>query len=160
MKVSNIAIMAALAIATPALADAPAPLEFVKMAGASDLYEKESSKLVLETTRDAKVKSFASMMVKDHTKSTADVKAAASKAGVTPPPPMLMPAQEQMIAELRAATGEQRDAAYIAQQKQAHDQAYALHSGYAKEGTAAPLKAAAAKIAPVVQHHIEMLKTM
>ncbi|MFW2830614.1 DUF4142 domain-containing protein [Sphingomonas sp. ID0503] len=160
MKALHLMIPAALMVAAPALAAAPAPLDFVKKAGASDLYEQESSKLVLATTQDPKVKSFASMMVTDHSKSTADVKAAAAKAGVTAPPPKLMPEQEKMIGELKAATGKQRDAAYIAQQKQAHMKALALHKGYATEGTAAPLKAAAAKIAPVVQHHIDMLKSM
>lgn len=151
---------AALVVAAPAAAQVMTPAEFVKTAGASDLYEKESSRLVLQTTQDPKIRSFAQMMIADHTKSTADVKAAARKARVKVAPPKLMPPQAEMIAQLKAETGPARDAAYVAQQKTAHNQALTVHSAYAAEGTAAPLKAAAAKIAPVVQHHIEMLKTM
>ena len=58
------------------------------------------------------------------------------------------------------ATGTERDALYVTQQKEAHQMALALHQGYAANGTSAPLKAAAAKIAPVVQSHIDMLNGM
>jgi putative membrane protein len=153
-----------LALAAPALAQAPAQTmpasAFVKAAGASDLYERQSSQLVLQTTKNDKVRSFATMMLKDHANSTAMVKTAATQAGVKPTPPMLTPSQQKMIADLRAQTGTARDTAYISQQKQAHEQALALHTGYARSGDAAPLKAVAAKIAPVVDHHLAMLKGM
>lgn len=147
-------------MANPAMAQAMAPQDYVAKAGASDLYERTSSKLVLETTKDAKVRQFAQMMIKDHTKSTNDVKTAAKQSSVTPPPPMLEPDQSQMVAELRKTRGVARDQAYIAQQKVAHQKALALHQGYAQAGTAAPLKAVAAQTAPVVQHHLEMLNGM
>jgi putative membrane protein len=151
---------AAMIVAAPAAAQVMTPTEYVTAAGAGDLYEKESSKLVLQTTQDPKIRSFAQMMIADHTKSTADVKAAARKARVKVPAPKLMPPQAEMVAQLKAESGPARDAAYVAQQKTAHNQALALHSAYAAEGTAAPLKEVAGKTAPVVQHHIDMLKTM
>lgn len=151
---------AAALAATPAAAQVMTPAEFVKTAGASDLYEKESSQLVLQTTQDAKIRSFAQMMIDHHAKSTADVKAAARKARVAVPAPKLMPLQAELVAQLRAESGPARDAAYVAQQKAAHNQALAVHKAYAADGTAAPLKAAAAKIEPVVMQHIEMLKAM
>lgn len=160
MKTFHFLTAVALVIAAPALAQAMSPAEYVAAAGASDLYERQSSQLVLGSTADPKVQSFATMMVKDHTKSTAEVKAAAARAGVKAAPPKLTPAQAEMIAQLQAENGESRDAAYLAQQKLAHGQALAVHQAYAKDGTAAPLKMAAAKVAPVVEHHIEMLKTM
>lgn len=150
----------AMIAAVPATAQVASPGAFVAAAGAGDLYEKTSSQLVLQSTRDPKVRSFAQMMVRDHNQSTAMVKAAAARAGVRSAPPKLMPAQAQMVADLRRASGADRDRAYVTQQRTAHDQALALHQGYAANGTAAPLKAAAAKIAPVVQHHIEMLSSM
>lgn len=147
--------------ASAALAQgAPAPAEFVKKAGASDLYEQQSSKLVLATTQDAKVREFAGMMVNDHQKSTAMVKSAATESGVKPMPPKLEPKQAQMIAELKKAKGPARDQAYVQQQKMAHQEALALHSGYAESGTAPALKAAAGQIVPVVQHHVDMLQSM
>ena len=159
MKLYMIAAAAAL-IATPALAQVMTPAEYVKTAGASDLYERQSSQVVLQTTADPNVRAFAQMMIMHHTKSTAEVKAAARRARVVVAPPMLMPVQAELIAELRAEQGAARDAAYIAQQKASHNQALAVQQAYAAEGTAPALRRAAAGIVPVVQQHIAMLMKM
>jgi putative membrane protein len=148
-----------LVAAAPALAQATSPATYVAKAGASDLYERQSSTLV-RSSKNAKVRDFAQTMIAHHTKSTADVKAAARAAGLRPAPPKLMPMQARMIADLRKASGSARDTLYVTQQKQAHQQALALHQGYAADGTSPPLKAAAAKIAPVVQSHLDMLNGM
>lgn len=161
MKTRLMIAAAAMTLFTlPASAQVMSGPMFVATAGASDLYEKTSSQLVLETTQDPAIRSFATMMVADHAKSTAAVKAAAAKARIKSAPPKLNPAQAEMIAQLRAEPAATRDAAYVAQQKTAHAQALNVHKTYAMEGTVAPLKATAAQIAPVVQHHIDMLKTM
>ena len=151
---------AALFVAAPATAQVMSPSEYVATAGASDLYERTSSQVVLESTQNPALRSFAQMMIDHHTKSTADVKAAAMRAKVKAAPPMLNPTQTEMVAELRAETGPARDATYIAQQKAAHGQALAVQKAYAMDGTAAPLKTAAMSIVPVVERHIAMLKTM
>jgi len=52
-----------------------------------------------------------------------------------------------------AASGTARDSLYTTQQKAAHAEALALHQDSAAKGTAPALKAASAKIVPVVQHH-------
>jgi putative membrane protein len=150
----------AILFATPAVAQQMTPDAYVAAAGAGDLYEKTSSQMVLQSTKDPKVRSFAQGMIRDHTKSTAMVKAAATKAGLKPRPPVLTPEQKDMVAQLRTETGTARDRTYLTQQQTAHQQALALHQGYAANGTAAPLKTAAGQIAPVVQHHIDMLKGM
>lgn len=150
----------ALMIAAPAAAQVMAPNDYVATAGASDLYEITSSQLVLQSTADPKVRQFAQMMIAHHTKSTAEVKAAAAKSQVNAPPPALNPLQTELVAELQAEIGPARDAAYVAQQKESHQQALAVQKAYAAEGTAAPLKAAARKIVPVVQSHIAMLMKM
>ena len=162
MKTVSIAAITAVAwFAAPAVAQVPAtPAGYVAAAGASDLYERQSSQLVLQSTADPKVRSFAQMMLADHAKSTAKVKAAAARAKVKAAPPRLMPDQAKMIADLRAQSGTARDTAYVAQQKTAHQKALALHRGYAESGSAAPLKTVAAGIAPVVEHHIELLNAM
>ena len=82
------------------------------------------------------------------------------KAGLHLAPPKLMPMQASDIAKLRAAQGPARDKLYLQQQKTSHDMALQLQQGYAGNGTSAPLKAAAAKITPVVQEHIAMLNKM
>ena len=153
-------LLLAVAVATPALAQPMSPSQYVTTAGASDLYEQQSSQLVLQTTQDPNVRAFANEMIGDHGKSTAMVKSAAMKSGVSAPPPALMPAQQEMIAQLQAASRAERDAAYLAQQKAAHGQALAVQMAYAKEGGDPALRSAAANIVPVVEHHIMMLKAM
>lgn len=154
------AALTASAFASPVMAQVMTPTEYVATAGASDLYERQASQTVLETTSNPAVKSFATMMLSAHAQSTAEVKAAAMKSKVKAAPPMLMPAQAEMIAQLQAETGPARDAAYIAQQKAAHGQALAVQQAYAADGTAPALKMAAGKIVPVVQDHIMMVMKM
>src|SRR3546814_15018320 len=67
-----------------------------------------SSKIVLETTSDARVKSFATMMIGDHGKSTAMLKSAAAASDVKAPPPGLTPDQQATVAALQQARGVDR----------------------------------------------------
>lgn len=160
MKLIHALVLAFVIIASPAFAQVMSAAEYVKTAGASDLYERQSSEIVLETSKDSKVRAFAAMMIEQHDKSTANVKAAALKVNVKIAPPVLMPPQSELIVQLRSEKGAARDARYIAQQKAAHGQALAVQKAYAADGTAAPLKAVAATIVPVVEHHIHELMTM
>ena len=88
----------AMAPAAPAAAPTDAA-GYIAQAGAGDLFEIESSKVALEKSQTKAVRDFAQMMIDQHQKSTADVKAAAQKAGLTVPPPKLMPNQQQMLDE-------------------------------------------------------------
>ncbi len=159
-RLTMFAAAVTMAAAAPLMAQTTDATTYVAKAGASDMYERQSSQLVLQSTKDAKIRDFATMMIRDHAKSTADVKRAATQSNVRVPAPKLEPMQAQMIAELRRATGPARDRLYVQQQQTAHQQALALHSGFAQQGTAAPLKAVAAATAPVVQHHLEMVQGM
>lgn len=146
--------------AAPALAQTMSSATYVMKAGASDLYERESSRLVLQSTTNADLKTYAKMMVTDHTKSTADVKAAALKSKVRVAPPKLTPEQSSNMTALRAAKGTDRDTLYITQQKASHQEALMVQQDEAANGKARPLMMTAAKIVPVVQHHIDMLNAM
>ncbi|KQU45191.1 hypothetical protein ASG67_15805 [Sphingomonas sp. Leaf339] len=147
------------AVAAVAQAPMPAPT-YVMKAGAGDQYEIQSSRLLLTSTKNTKLRSFATMMVADHTKSTADVKAAAIRAGLHPAPPKLDVMGAKNVAALRMTTGTARDRLYVEQQKAAHQRALVLHQAYAQSGTVTPLKTTAASIAPVVETHISELSTM
>lgn len=146
--------------AMPAVAQTLSSATYVMKAGAGDLFERESSRLVAQSTGNARLRSFAQMMVTDHTRSTAKVKAAAMKARVRVAPPKLDAKQSRDLAALRAARGTNRDSLYIEQQKVAHQEALMLQQDEASNGRAAPLKLVASDIVPVVQHHIEMLGNM
>ena len=156
----HLALVAALSLPVAAVA-APttSPTSYVAQAGASDLYEITSSRLVMGS-RNPQVRDFAQQMVRDHTQSTAEVKAAAMRSHLHPAPPHMNAMQARMVSQLRRASGPARDRLYIQQQKQAHQMALALHRTYSQRGRAAPLKMTAAKITPIVQSHLDMLRSM
>jgi len=147
------ALMAAALFTAGSAVAMPTPAYLAK-AGAGDLYETQSSKLVLATTKSAGIRDFANQMIADHSKSTADIKAAAMKSSLKPAPPMLDAKQKSMIAALTSAKGPMRDKLYLQQQHGAHQEALALHKDYAATGDKPALKAVAATIVPVVEKHI------
>lgn len=155
-------LIGAILIAVPGMAAAAAMTgaQYVAKAGASDQYELQSSRLVLATSKNPALRSFASQMVKDHTQSTADVKAAAKRGKVMAGPPHLDAMGAANIAKLKATTGKARDTLYVTQQKKSHQLALMTQQDYAEHGGVAPLKMTAAKIVPVVQHHIGELARM
>ena len=138
---------------------APPTAVYLMKAGASDLFERQSGQL-LSSSRNRAIAGFAREMVRDHTNSTAMVKAAAMRSGLHPKPPMLDGEMRRNLAALRAARGRDRDRLYVMQQKKAHRDALMLQQGYANGGDKPALRNAASKIVPVVKHHMEMLERL
>ena len=84
-------LIAAALLAVPGLASAQmlTGRQYVTKAGASDQYEIQSSRLILNSTRNPDLRSYAQDMIRDHQASTADVKRAAMRAHVMAGPPHL-----------------------------------------------------------------------
>lgn len=161
------------AVATGALAQAPAPTpsvgersginsmvgaapstqDFVTQAAISDMFEIESSKLAQQKSTKDTIKSFASQMVADHTKTSQELKSAAT--GVQIPADMDSSHQSKLD-KLRGLNGADFDKQYISDQQSAHKDAVSLFDRYAKSGDNAGLKAWAGKTLPVLQHHKDM----
>lgn len=136
--------------------------EFADMAAASDAYEIQSSQMAATKAGDAAVKSFAAMLVTDHRKSTADLKAAAAKASpaVTPAPALNAEQQTNLDALKAAANGADFDRLYIQQQVPAHEKALAMLEAYAAGGDTPAIKQFASATAPAVQKHLDQARTM
>lgn len=130
---------------------------YLAKAGAGDMFEIESAKVILAKNPDKAVKDFAQMMIDAHTESTAKLKAAATAAKLTVAPPALDADQQAKLDSIKSGTGIAAVTTYMAAQREAHGAALALHQSYAASGDTPQLKAAAGEIVPVVQHHIEML---
>ena len=143
--------------AAAAAADASLPTDaqgFVDMASASDMYEVEAGKLAQDMGKAQAVKDFGEMMETDHTKSTADLKAAAAKADGVTVNPQLTPKQQSDLDALKNA-GDNFDSVYKTQQLAAHQQALSLLQNYASAGDQQALKDFASNTATVVQTHLE-----
>lgn len=147
---------------TPAgtLAPTPTAPTFLMFAGAGDLYEIQSSQLVLETTQNPDIRRFAQMMIDHHTKTTADASAAAMRAGITAAAPMLDAPKMAMLASLGRFEGMERDHLYLSQQMMAHKEALGLMKTYADTGETPELKAAAQATIPIIQSHLSMVERL
>lgn len=132
---------------------APSTQDFVTQAAISDMFEIESSKLAQQKSTKDTIKSFASQMVADHTKTSQELKSAAT--GVQIPADMDSSHQSKLD-KLRGLNGADFDKQYISDQQSAHKDAVSLFDRYAKSGDNAGLKAWAGKTLPVLQHHKDM----
>ena len=145
------------AATSPNLASA----DFVDMAAAGDMYEIQAAKIALKRSKNADVQALAKMMIKDHTQSSAMIKKAIADGGESIELPSTLPNDKQeMIGALNAASPETFDKTYLTQQASAHQDALMLMSNYASTGSDPHLKDAASKISPVVQMHIDHIKTL
>jgi putative membrane protein len=135
---------------------------YVAWAADGDMYEIQSSKLALTKGKSDAVKMHARMMIKDHTTTTRNLMAALPKTEpkVAKPPKALSEPNATKIAALRAASGDTFDQLYWDQQLASHQQAWALHKGYATDGADPALKQVAAGAVPIVEAHLQHLKSM
>jgi putative membrane protein len=147
-------------IASAAVAKTPTPAEFVGKAGQSDTFEIDSAQQMVQSKNPA-VHAFAVRMITDHAKSTKMVQMAAKADGVPLKKPELTVGQRTDLTALKAVpAGKTKDDLYVKQQKASHADALALMQDYSTGGSAPHLKAAAAKIVPVVEQHQAMLARM
>jgi len=132
---------------------------FVSNAAQSDMYEIQAAQIAEQKSKNAEVKAFAKKMIADHTALTKEMKPLITAAGQTPPAD-LDQRRKGFLDNLKAADAGSFDKTYMDQQVAAHDEALTLMQGYAKDGSDAGLKAAAAKAVPKVQMHSDMAKKL
>jgi putative membrane protein len=144
-----------------AVTPTPTGQEFADKAAKSDAFEIASSKLAKEKASSADIKSFAAMMIEDHTASTAKVKKAAGEASpAIKPDPTLTDDQNGKLADLRKLSGADFDKEYADQQVDAHQTALSLMTVYADKGDVASLKTVAGEIKPKVAAHLDKIKAI
>jgi putative membrane protein len=134
---------------------------YLSMAGSSDQFEIQSGQLAQQMSQNPAVRNFANMLIADHTRSTQMLVAAAQSAGITPPPPAILPQHQALLDQLRAAgSGPSFDMAFRDIQINAHQQALTLHQNYATSGDVAALRTTAGQIVPVVQMHLQQAQIL
>ena len=129
--------------------------EFMMTAAHSDQNGIQQSKMALVKGVTGMAKQMANKMIADHTKSTADLKAIATKKGVTLPTDMdaehkaLAPAMEKL-------SGKDFEQKYMAQMQADHQKTANTLMAHEKMTQDADLKAFIGKTLPVVQQHLGM----
>ena len=131
---------------------------YVEMAASSDMYEIQSSQIAASRAQNPAMRSFAQMMISDHTNLSQQLMVAAQAAGLPPMTPRLLPMHADMLAGLQARSGADFDREYGRQQLLAHQQALALHSNYASRGDTPALRVVAGSAVPVVTRHLNMVR--
>jgi len=162
--------LAALVVASAAQAQmvGPSPAggpravrDFIGLASASDAFEIQEGRLAARRASDPRVRAFANEMVRAHTATTRGLKAAIGRAGMPPPPPpRLSDDQGRMIGQLSGMHGRRFDRTYMDQQVQAHQAAGQVIGGFAQGGPPGPIRDAASKTLPIVQHHLDMARRL
>ena len=132
--------------------------EFVTKVAVSDMFEIQSSKLATQKG-NANVKSFAERMIKDHSKTSAELKGMVGRAKAKLPT-ALDADHQQKLAQLQKLSGDEFNSAYASVQLQAHEEAVKLFESYSSSGDNAELKAWAAKTLPALKEHLQHAKKL
>lgn len=139
---------------------APTTADFVKEVAISDMFEIASNKLG-EDKGNAAEKSFAAMMVTDHTKTSTEVKALVSSGKVKAEIPAgLDSAHQSKLDKLKGLSGKDFSSSFDSYQIDAHKDAVNVFERYAKGGDNADLKDWAGKTLPALKHHLEMAQNL
>ena len=127
--------------------------EFATKATIGGLFEVETSKLAVERTKDAALKTFAQKMIDDHTAANRDLKAALQAEGVAMPAETLDEDHRKKLDDLKAASAGDFDDHYVRIQKEAHASAVDLFEDFIKDGPVGPLKDFATKTLTTLNAH-------
>ena len=131
---------------------------FIENAARGDMYEIEAGKIALARSKTAKIKALARMMITDHQMMSDKLKTAIADSRLPAPPADQDERRKGMLDNLKAAGDSDFDLAYLHQQLAAHLEALTLMKGFQNHGDNAALKTVAAGAAPIVEHHLGMVR--
>ena len=130
---------------------------FVRAAAASDLYEMEASRLAEQRSQNEQVKRFAQHMLRDHGKTTGELKGMLPQLQGVSAQQMATSLDRQhqaLLEQLQGAQGAEFDRAFARQQVQSHQAAVDLFRAYAQSGDDARLKQWASQTLPSLEGHL------
>jgi len=134
--------------------------EFVKKVAQSDMLEIQSSQFVAPNA-DADTKPFAEMMIRDHTKTSNELKALVQSGKVKAEIPAAFDTEHQKkLDDLKKLSGRELDRQYDQMQLTAHQEAVELFTKYSQSGDNADLKEWAAKTLPHLKEHLSMAQKL
>ena len=130
---------------------------FVRAAAASDLYEMEASRLAEQRSQNTEVKRFAQHMLRDHGKTTGELKGMLPQLQGVSAQQMATSLDRQhqaLLEQLQGVQGAEFDRAFVRQQVQSHQAAVDLFRAYAQSGDDARLKQWASQTLPSLEEHL------
>jgi putative membrane protein len=133
---------------------------YVSNAAEGDMYEIQAAEIAMSRSKNAAIKELAGMIKKDHSKAAQEMTAAVKSAKDATIPSKLDERRQGFLDNLKQAPADQFDKVWLTQQEAAHEESLTLHRTYADAGDVAPLKAHAAKSAPIVEKHLEHVRKL
>lgn len=132
---------------------------FAAKAAAGGMNEIALSKAATQQASNAKVKDFASMMITDHTAAGDKLSVIAKAKGITLPTTPDT-AHQAILADLSKKTGKDFDKAYVDQMVKDHQATVDMFKSAQSTVKDTSLKAFITNTLPVIQHHLEAIKTI
>lgn len=154
--VAAMATAASLALGQKAPAD---DTTFVEKAAIAGMTEVQASKLALQKSSDASVKSFAQHMIDDHSKANDKLKSVAMQEGISVPAD-LDPEHKQVIDKLNGFSAATFDKAYKDQMLVDHKEAVALFAKESRDSAHTAVDQFAADTLPTLQSHLKMAQDL
>lgn len=138
----------------------PSTSDFVQQAAISDMFEVQSSELATKRT-EGKTKEFAERMIKDHSKTSEELKGLVHSKKVDATLPTKMDeTHQQMIDMLESLHGSDFTKQYQEDQVDVHQDAVSLFRRYGEGGDNAALKDWASKTLPTLVKHLDMAQKL
>ncbi len=135
--------------------------DFATEAAISDMFEIRSSKLALDKVTDGATTSFAKQMIKDHSKTTAEVENLVASGKVSAKLPTGLDSSHQsLLDKLKSLSGTDFEKEYHDDQVKGHKDAVDLFKRYAKGGKNADLKRFAESVLPTIERHFGMAQNI
>ena len=133
---------------------------FLKDAAEGGNAEVEASKVALDKSGSADVKTFAQMMVDDHGKAGTELKGLADQKGVkvSDTPSTVKKTEIKLLSERKGSSFDQHYADSIG--VKAHQDTVKLFQKEVDKGTDPDVKAWAQKTLPALQHHLELAQQL
>lgn len=157
LRFSAIALAFAGAAVTALAADsiAPGDRKFIHDAAVGGMFEVKVSQMAADKTSNAGVKSFAEMLVKDHTAANQELKQVAQQKGVALPDSLPREKQRQ-IDQLAKKSGDDFDRSYIREVGlNDHRKDIKMFEKESKNGKDADTRAFATKTLPTLREHLQ-----
>lgn len=143
----------------PVARSVPVDQTFVADAASSGLLEVQTGQLAADRADNDELKKFGQMMVGDHTKAHARLKAAAAKDGLKVPD-QLLPADQKIVERLTKLRGGEFDREYARVIVDSHEKSVASFEQEARQGKQPALKAYASETVPTLRRHLERARAI
>ena len=133
--------------------------DFINMAAQTDMMEAHLGQMAAEQASSQDVKTYAQMLVTDHTADYQQLGTLAAKAGLTVPTG-LDAAHNKMIAPFEKLKGAAFDSRYVQTMIAGHTEAIGVYSKESTDAQSADVKAYATATLPTLQKHLDGAKAL